>query len=101
MLLLSDKYKYNKVFIDNQANNFMSIQSNKFKVIVKPNSKENRIIDFNKENNIYRINIKAKAEDNKANFELIKFLSKSLKKKVRIVSGFKSREKVVEITDKQ
>ena len=45
----------------------MSIQSNKFKVIVKPNSKENRIIDFNKENNIYRINNKAKPEDSKVN----------------------------------
>jgi len=79
----------------------MGIQSNKFKAIIKPNSKENKIIEFNRENNIFRINIKAKPEDNKANIELIKFLSKSLKKKVRIVSGFKSREKVVEITDKQ
>ncbi len=79
----------------------MSIQFNKFEAIVKPNSKENKIIEFNKENNIYRINIKAKPKDNKANIELIKFLSKSLKKKVSIFSGFKSREKAVEITDKQ
>ena len=78
----------------------MSTQSNKFKVIVKPNSRENKIIEFNKDSNTYKIQIKAKPEDNKANIELIKFLSKSLKKKVRIFSGLKSREKIVEITDK-
>ncbi|MEK6946567.1 MAG: DUF167 domain-containing protein [Nanoarchaeota archaeon] len=76
-----------------------NIKSNKFKVIVKPNSKENRIIEFNKESNTYKIQIKAKPEDNKANIELIKFLSKSLKKKVRIVSGFRSKEKIVEIAE--
>ncbi|HLC61956.1 MAG TPA: DUF167 domain-containing protein [Candidatus Nanoarchaeia archaeon] len=73
--------------------------SNKFKVIVKPNSKENKIIEFNNESNTYKIQIKAKPEDNKANIELIKFLSKELKKKVRITSGFKSKEKIVEIAE--
>ena len=48
---------------------------------------------------VNKIQIKAKPEDNKANIELIKFLSKSLKKKVRIVSGFKSKEKIVEIAE--
>ena len=38
-----------------------------------------------------------KPEDNKANIEVIKFLSKSLKKKVKIVSGLKSKEKMIEI----
>jgi len=83
-----------------QVSRPMSTQSNKFKVIVKPNSRENKIIEFNKDSNTYKIQIKAKPEDNKANIELIKFLSKSLKKKVRIFSGLKSREKIVEITDK-
>ena len=81
----------------NQLSQLMG--SNKFKVIVKPNSKENKIIDFNKDSNTYKIQIKAKPEDNKANIELIKFLSKELKKKVRITSGFKSKEKIVEIAE--
>ena len=76
----------------------MEIKELKFKVIVKPNSKENKIIEFNKEANAYKIQIRAKPEDNKANIELIKFLSKSLKKKARIVSGFKSREKIIELS---
>ena len=75
----------------------MRIDSKKFKVIVKPNSKENKIEYFYKEKNAYRISIKAKPEDNKANVEVIKFLSKLLKKKVRIVSGLKSKEKIIEI----
>ena len=79
----------------------MQISQKSFKIIVKPNARKNEILGYDQNRQAYRINIKAKPEDNKANIELIKFLSKSLKKKVRIVSGFKSREKVVEITDKQ
>ena len=75
----------------------MNIQSQKFRIIVKPNSKENKIVGFDKERNAYRISIKAKPEDNKANIEGIKFLSKSLKKMVKIVSGLKSREKIIEV----
>ncbi|MBI2649802.1 DUF167 domain-containing protein [Candidatus Woesearchaeota archaeon] len=72
-------------------------QGNKFKIIVKPNSRENRLGHFDNEKNAYRISIKAKPEDNKANIEIIKFLSKLLKKKVKIISGLKSREKIIEV----
>jgi len=41
--------------------------------------------------------VKAPAHDNKANAELLRFLSKTLKKKFRIVKGMKSREKILEI----
>lgn len=77
----------------------MDIKSRKFKIIVKPNSRENKIEGFDKDRNAYRISIKSKPEDNKANIEVIKFLSKLLKKKVKIASGFKSKEKIVEIID--
>ena len=74
----------------------MLIQEEIIKVIVKSNSKENKIEGFDKDRNAYRISIKARPENNKANIETIKFLSKLLKKKIRIVSGLKSREKIVE-----
>ncbi len=51
-------------------------------------------------NGVLKIKITAPAVDNKANEELIKFLSKEMKKKksqVKIVSGFTSREKILEI----
>lgn len=74
----------------------MDIQAKRFKIIVKPNSRENRI-EFDSQRNAYRVSIKAKPEDNKANIELIKFLSKTLKKKVRIIAGLKSRNKLIEV----
>ncbi len=77
----------------------MDIKESKFKIIVKPNSKENKINGFDNEREAYRISIKAKPEDNKANIEIIKFLSKSLKKRVRIVAGLRSREKIIEVVD--
>jgi len=75
----------------------MDIKGSKFKIIVKPNSKENIIMGFDNDRNAYRISIKAKPEDNKANIEVIKFLSKLLKKRVKIISGLKSKEKIIEI----
>ena len=72
------------------------INSKKFKIIVKANAKENKIEGFDINKNAYIVRIKAKPEDNKANIEIIKFLSKQLKKKVRIASGLKSKEKIIE-----
>ena len=65
-------------------------------MIISPNSQKDEIVGFDKEKDVYLIKIKAKAEDNKANIELIKFLSKALGRKVRIKSGLKSREKIIE-----
>ena len=76
---------------------FMYINSNKFKIIVKPNAKESKVEGFDKEKDAFRISIKAKSEDNRANVEVIKFLSKLLRKRVKIISGFKSREKIIEV----
>ena len=61
---------------------------------VKPNSNKNEILERGE---VWKVNIKSPPQDNKANIELIKFLRKELKKQVRIVRGFKSKEKVVEI----
>ena len=73
----------------------MEIKEDIFKIIVKPNSAKNEILKFDKERKAYRVNIKEKAEDNKANMEIIKFFSKLLKKKVKIIKGLKSGEKVL------
>lgn len=75
----------------------MRIKENSFKIIIKPNSSKNEILGYDKEKNAYRINIKAKPQDNKANIELIKFFSKLLKKRVRIAKGLKSKKKVIRV----
>ena len=50
----------------------MEIKKPKFKIIVKTNSNENKILRYDKEKDAYIIQIKAKPVDNKANKEIIK-----------------------------
>ncbi|HRY37058.1 MAG TPA: DUF167 domain-containing protein [Candidatus Magasanikbacteria bacterium] len=69
------------------------------KIKVIPKSSVNKICE-EMANGILKIKITAPAVDNKANEELIKFLSKEMKKKksqIKIISGFTSREKTLEI----
>ena len=73
----------------------MDIKESKFKIIVKPNSKESKIEGFDKERNAYIISVKAKPENNKANIEIVKFLSRLLKKRISIASGLMSRGKII------
>ncbi len=68
-----------------------------FKIIVKANSSKNEILGYDKERGAYRVNIKARAQDNKANIEIIKFFSRLLKKKARIVKGLRGKEKVIRV----
>jgi len=75
----------------------MKIKENMFRVIVKTNCSKNELLGFDKEKNAYRVSIKEKPENNKANIEIIKFLSKKLGKKVRIVNGLKSKLKTIEL----
>lgn len=71
------------------------IKDNKLKVVVKPNSSENKAIGYDENRKAVKIAVKAPPENNKANKELIKFISKLLKKKVKIKSGLKSKEKLL------
>ncbi len=71
------------------------------KIILKPNSPKSRIVKFNSEKEAYIIDIKAPAQDNKANIELVKLLSRELKKDVRIVKGFKNKEKLIKISPRE
>jgi len=73
----------------------MEITQNPFKIIVKPNSPKSELLGYDKERQAYRVAIKAKPEDNKANIEIIKFFSRLLKKRVHIISGLKSKEKLL------
>lgn len=66
-------------------------------LIVKPNSKETAIEGYDNNKNALIVSVKSKAEDNKANIEIIKFFSKLLRKKVFIKSGLRSREKLLKI----
>ncbi|MBW2966097.1 DUF167 domain-containing protein [Candidatus Woesearchaeota archaeon] len=73
------------------------IKNNTLKVLIKPNSSKNQILNFDTNKKALRISIKAVPAKGKANQELIKFLSKLLKKKVTIIKGLTNREKILNI----
>jgi uncharacterized protein (TIGR00251 family) len=66
----------------------------KINVKVKPSSGEHEI---KIREGVYLVKLKSRAEDNKANMELLKLLQKHFKKDVRIVSGKTSKNKIVEV----
>lgn len=75
----------------------MEIKEDSFKIIVKPNSSKSEIIKYDENEKAYKVNIKAKAEENKANIEIIKFFTRQLKKKVKIIKGLKSKDKIIKV----
>lgn len=72
------------------------MSNTKFKVIVKTNSRKSEITEYNKDTNTYKISLKAKPIEGEANKELIKFLRKEFNAQHRIISGFRSKEKLIE-----
>ena len=73
------------------------IKNNSLFVEVKPNSKKTEILGWNNEKAVLQIALKAKPEDNKANIELIKFISRLIKKKVILIRGKTSKKKLLKI----
>jgi uncharacterized protein (TIGR00251 family) len=71
------------------------LKSGKLKILVKANSKKDELLGWDAGRLALRVAINAPAEDNKANIAVIKFFSKLAKKQVRILSGLKSKEKIL------
>jgi uncharacterized protein (TIGR00251 family) len=68
------------------------------KVAVKPGKKETKILRYDPDKEALVVEIGAQAQDNKANIELVKYLSKMLKRNVEIKSGHTSKQKVLRIS---
>jgi uncharacterized protein (TIGR00251 family) len=71
----------------------------KIEIFVKTSKRESRLIKIGE--GTYDVSLKAPREKGKANTELIKLLSKHFKGKVKIISGFTSKHKFVEIINPQ
>jgi len=67
----------------------------KLNIKVQPNSGRQEIKQISE--NEYKIFLKKSPEDNKANKELIKLLSKNFNSKVNIIKGHTSKKKVIEL----
>lgn len=72
------------------------IKDRVFSVIVKPKSRKTELLEYDAKRKAYIILVSAPAEGNKANIELVKFLSKYIGKKVWIKSGLKSKNKIIQ-----
>ena len=66
-----------------------------FEIRVKPNARENKILE--QEGNKLKVAISAPAKEGRANQELIKFLSKKLKSRVEIIKGKTSSKKLIKV----
>ncbi|MBI5072546.1 DUF167 domain-containing protein [Candidatus Woesearchaeota archaeon] len=75
------------------------IINNRLHILVKPNAKKTDILSFDPVTKIVKIAIAAPTDKDKANKELLRFVSKLLKKKAAFVSGLRSKEKILEIVD--
>ncbi len=68
----------------------------KLKIKVKTNQPKTEVIE---KGEVWKVNVKAQPQDNKANEEIIKFFTRMFKGKVRIIGGLKSKKKILEIID--
>jgi len=71
----------------------------KILVYAKPGKTENKVLRFDRKERIMEVWIKEKAIEGKANQELIKFLTRYFKKRVKLLKGGKSRKKIIEVED--
>ena len=73
------------------------VVNNHIKIYVKPNAKKSEVTGYDETRKAVKVDIKAPAEDNKANIEVIKFFKKLLKKEIKITKGLKSKEKYLKL----
>ncbi|MFH0870480.1 MAG: DUF167 domain-containing protein [archaeon] len=73
------------------------IRGGALRILVKPGKRDNRIVSYDAGKDALVIEIKAQAQKNKANIEVVKFFSKLLKKDVKIKTGLTSKEKLLSI----
>ena len=74
------------------------VKNSHLQILVKPNAPKNEILGMDKSRNSVRVAIAAPPEKDKANKEVIKFFSKLLKKRVEIVRGARTPEKLLKIS---
>lgn len=70
----------------------------KLQIKVVPNSSQQKI-QLSLDGSIQKVNLTKPAVDGKANKELEKLLSKHFKSKVKIIKGFTSKNKTIEVEE--
>lgn len=96
------KKKVNQETIRKMTSNSVEVAAIKnskiIAVVVKPGSSKNEIVGYNSERKAWIVKVKAAAEKDAANKELLKFLRKETGKTWLIKKGLHSREKTLVAT---
>ena len=74
------------------------LKAGKVKILVKANANKTEILGWDEDKQAFRVAVSAPAQDNKANLEIVKFFSKLVGQRVKIVSGLTSKEKVLALS---
>lgn len=74
------------------------IKNGKLSIIVKANANKTEITGFDENKSALKLDIKAPADKNKANSEIVRLLSKISGRRARIKSGLLSKEKIIEFS---
>ena len=71
------------------------IEKSSINIIVKSNAKKTLIKNYDKEKDVYFVDVSKVPENNKANIEIIRFFSKLTNKNVKIIKGLKNNKKTL------
>lgn len=74
-----------------------ALQNGKVKILVKPDAVETKVIGWDADRGVFRVEVAAPAEDNKANLEVVKFFSRLVGQRVSIVRGLASKLKILQL----
>ena len=69
------------------------------KIVVKPNAPKTEVVGQDENKKALRVAVNAVPDKDKANNKLVKFISKQIGENVEIISGSKSREKLIKIKE--
>ncbi|RLE39196.1 YggU family protein [Candidatus Woesearchaeota archaeon] len=75
----------------------MVSSNSQIKIIVRTNASKTQLLSYDETKSAFRLDVAAPPDKNRANREIIKFFSKKFKKKAKIISGLKSKIKIVEL----
>ncbi|HHE36795.1 MAG TPA: DUF167 domain-containing protein [Candidatus Woesearchaeota archaeon] len=69
--------------------------NNSLRILVKPGKKRNCVLGYDYKKKALLIEVKAPPHNNEANKEVVRFLSKLLRRKIRIKSGHTAKLKTL------
>jgi len=76
-------------------NLFDEIKKGKLRVVVSPNKRQSKLVSYDEDKGVFRVEISQPAKDDKANKELARFFKKEFNLRVHIISGGTNREKIL------